>query len=237
MYMKTLVILAALAISVNSLADQKDIDTIKQSMKTILPGLQINQIEESGIAGIYSILIGAEILYVTADGKYLMKGDLIDIPNKENLSEQRRSIARKDLLKTIPEQEFISFSPENPLHTVYVFTDITCGFCQKLQGDVKEINNRGIAIKYLAFPREGTESQTAQRMRSVWCSDDPQTAFIDAMIGLDVNSVSCENPVTEHFALGQALGVNGTPAIFTENGIYLRGYVPPDDLLKVLTQN
>ena len=239
MYMKNLIILATLLISVNTLADQAEVDAIKASLKTILPGLEVSQIELSNIPGIYSVLIGAEILYVTADGQYLLKGDLIDIPNMTNLSEAKRSVARKELLSAIPEQEFISFSPENPQHTIYVFTDITCAFCQKLQSEVKDINDHGIAIKYLAFPRAGADSETAQRMQSVWCAEDPQLAFIDSMIGLPVKTQDCEGPVTEHFGLGQAMGVNGTPAIFTEDGTYLvpHGYMPPDVLLKALSKN
>jgi thiol:disulfide interchange protein DsbC len=232
-----LLILAGLVFSLKSPGQEDAVETVKASLQTILPDMEIDKVEESGIPGLYTVMIGAEILYVSADGQYLLKGDLIDIPNRSNLSEEKRAGARQAILKTIPKQEFITFSPDNPRHTVYVFTDITCGFCQKLQGDIQKINDRGIAVNYLAFPREGSDSATARRMQSVWCAKDRQTAFIDAMIGLAVNSPECDNPVTEHFGLGQTMGVNGTPAIFTEDGTYLRGYLPPDELLKVLSKN
>ncbi len=204
---------------------------------SILPDVEISRIEESSVTGIYSVLIGAEILYVSADGKYLFKGDLIDIPNKSNVSEENRSVARKAILKNIPKSELITFSPENPKYSVYVFTDITCAFCQKLQKDIADINERGIAVNYLAFPREGVNSVSSFRMESVWCAKDRNSAFMDAMLGMDIEPTDCENPVVEHYELGQAMGVRGTPAIYTEEGRYLPGYMPPEDLLNAVTNN
>ncbi|MEX2353507.1 MAG: thioredoxin fold domain-containing protein, partial [Gammaproteobacteria bacterium] len=102
--------------------------------------------------------------------------------------------------------------------------------------DVDEINDKGIAIRFLAFPRSGPGTETARQMESIWCADDRQTALTDAMIGLGVEEMGCQNPVHENFALGQAIGVRGTPAIFTEDGRYLPGYMPPDDLLQAVSK-
>lgn len=237
MYLKTIVIIGALFISVNSQAQSNEVDIIKASILTLLPDVEVEHIEKSALPGIYSILIGAEVLYITADGKYLFKGDLIDIPNKSNVSEERRSIARKAILKNISKSEYITFSAQNSKHKIFVFTDITCGFCQKLQSEITEINEKGIEVNYLAFPREGLNTITSFRMESVWCADDRQSAFLDAMNGEDIDPTDCNNPVAEHYGLGQSMGVRGTPAIYTEDGRYLPGYMPPDDLLKAVSNN
>lgn len=235
MYLKFLAIMVALGISVNSYAQQDEAATIRAALKVIFDDMQIDRVEPSDIPGLYMVAIGAEIFYVTGDGKYLLRGDLIDLENRDNLTERQRAVARVALLGNVPESEFIEFAPEKPEHTVYVFTDITCGFCQKLQHDIGEINNRGIAVKYLAFPRDGANTVTSKNMESVWCADDPKQAFVDAMIGLGVKPADCENPpVNRHFSLGQAVGVRGTPAIFTRDGRYLPGYLPPDELLAAL---
>ena len=236
MYMKLLVILSCLLISSSLLAGPEEEQAIKDSIRTVLEDIDVDKIEESPIPGLYTVFIGAEIFYVTSDGQFLIRGDMIDLPNKANLSEEKRTIARRGILKTIPDDQFITFHPEKIEHTVYVFTDITCGFCQKLQSEVKDINERGIAINYLAFPRTGLNTVTSKKMESVWCAENREEAFIDAMIGLEVNPHDCNNPVVEHFGLGQSMGVRGTPAIFTEDGRYLPGYMPPDDLLKAIEQ-
>lgn len=237
MYLKILAILFALSVSVNLRAQDEARGVIKESLKEIFQGMQIDRIEPTVIPDLFMVSIGAEIFYVSGDGKYLLRGDLIDLVNKNNISEQERTVARVALIKKVPETEFIEFAPTKPKHTVYVFTDITCGFCQKLQHDIAEINNQGIAVRYLAFPRDGANTMTAKNMESIWCADDRPQAFSDAMIGLGVQPADCENPVNAHFALGQAMGVRGTPAIFTEDGRYLPGYLPPTELLRAVRNN
>jgi thiol:disulfide interchange protein DsbC len=236
MYLKILIILTTVCISVNSFADQNEIDKVKESILMILPGMEIDHVEQSVIPGMYTVLIGAEVFYISKDGNFLFRGDLIDIPKKLNLSEQKRTVARKNLLELVPEKDFIQFSPDNPEHTVYIFTDVTCPYCQRLQGDIKEINEKGIAVKYLAFPRQGLDSPTATMMEQIWCSDNREEALLDAMIGLDLDDVDCASPVVEQFTLGQSLGVRGTPAIFTESGRYLPGYMPPEKLHEMLSE-
>lgn len=236
MYLKILIILTTACISVNSFADQNVIDKVKESILMILPDMEIDLVEQSVIPGMYTVLIGAEVFYVSEDGNYLLRGDLIDISNKLNISEQKRTVARKNLLEQVPVKDFIQFSPDNPEHTVYVFTDVTCPYCQRLQGDIKDINEKGIAVNYMAFPRQGVGTPVASMMEKIWCSENREEAFLDAMIGLELDDINCPNPVVEQFSLGQALGVRGTPAIFTESGRYLPGYMPPDKLLEALSE-
>ncbi len=44
----------------------------------------------------------------------------------------------------------------------------------------------------------------------------------------------CTNPVADDFALGQKLGVNGTPALVTADGLMIPGFRPAADLVKML---
>lgn len=234
MYMRLLTILVALMISVNSMAQQEPAEAIKNALTVVFQDIKPDRIEPSEIPGLYLVTMGAEVFYVSGDGKYLLRGDLIDLKNKNNLSEVQRGVARVDLIKKIKSDEYIEFAPEKTEHVIYVFTDITCAFCQKLQRDIELIKGKGIAVRYLAFPRDGINTPTAKNMESVWCADNRQNAFAAAMVGLGVTEATCKNPVNQHFELGQAMGVRGTPAIFTTDGRYLPGYLPPDELLSAI---
>jgi thiol:disulfide interchange protein DsbC len=234
MYLKSLIVLICLTLAVNFIASADEVEVIRKSMREVLPDLNISRIEKTPLPGMYMVMIGAEIFYVSANGKYLIRGDLIDLANRNNLSEQERTVARAAIIKDIPEDQYIEFAPARPMHTLYVFTDITCGFCQKLQHEISQINEKGIAIRYLAFPREGANTVTSKQMESVWCAKNRKQALTDAMIGLGVKPVECVNPVNAHFELGQAMGVRGTPAIYSEDGRYLSGYMSPDELLSAI---
>jgi len=238
MYLKLLTILIALTFSMSPFAQEGPEGAIRAAMKELFQDIEIDRIEQSQIPGLFLVSIGAEVFYVSEDGKYLLHGDMRDLAhNNDNLTEQARMVARVGIINKIPAGEYIEFAPEKPAHIVYVFTDITCGFCQKLQHDMADINAQGIAVRYLAFPRDGADTASSKNMESIWCAEDRPQAFSDAMIGLGVKPVDCENPVNRHFALGQAMGVRGTPAIFTEDGRYLPGYLPPTELLRAVRNN
>ena len=66
---------------------------------------------------------------------------------------------------------------------------------------------------------------------SVWCAEDQHTAMTDAKAGRAVEPARCDNPVSDQYEAGRAIGVNGTPAIVLESGELIPGYVPPDELL------
>ena len=231
MRLKLLILLICSLGLINSSADQAAIGKISKSLGKILQDMEISSIRESKITGVYEVLMGTEVFYVSKDGQYMFRGELFDLANLINLSEQRRSVARVDIFRNIPESDYIEFSANNEKYAIYVFTDITCSFCQRLQKDISEINKRGISIRYLAFPRAGMDTQASQEMVSIWCAADRNQAFMDAIIGIRMKLTSCTNPVNDHFALGLSMGVRATPTIFTEEGRLLEGYMSPDELL------
>ena len=98
------------------------------------------------------------------------------------------------------------------------------------------MNDRGVTVKYLAFPRAGYDSDPFRDMESVWCAADRNAAMTSAKQGQSVVAAQCDNPVASHYELGEALGVRGTPAIYLETGHVMPGYVPPDLLLEELAR-
>jgi thiol:disulfide interchange protein DsbC len=135
------------------------------------------------------------------------------------------------------ESQMIVFPAKNEKHKVTVFTDIDCPYCVKLHRDMKDYNSEGITMRYMAYPRAGIGSNSYKKIVNVWCSDDKAKAMTDAKEGNKIANKSCDNPVAQQYQLGQALGVQGTPAIFLEDGTSLPGYVPPKRLAEVLKNN
>ena len=114
------------------------------------------------------------------------------------------------------------YKAKNQKHVITVFTDITCGYCRKLHSEMKELNDDGITVRYLAFPRQGVPSPMPDNMRSVWCAADPLKAMTDAQNGKSVPVAKCDADIAGQYHLGGVLGVNGTPAIVLENGTLSR---------------
>ena len=208
---------------------------LRETLSAAFPSLEITRIREARIPGLYEVMSGAEVVYVSADGRYLLQGELIDLQTLTNLSEAQRAAVRAQRLGAVPAAETVNFAPPaGAKHTLYVFTDITCGYCRRFHQDMAELNDRGVAVRYLAYPRAGADSAPFRDMESIWCAADRNAAMTAAKLGEKVAPRSCDNPVARQYELGRELGVEGTPALYLEDGSAIRGYVPPDELLPLL---
>lgn len=209
----------------------QDFDAVEEKIRTLAPSANTVAISETPVDGLLQAQINSEIVYVSSDGGYLLQGTLFDIDARVNLTDQAMAGVRRDLIAQVEDHREIRFTPETePVHKLWVFTDIDCGYCRKLHEEMDEFYDKGIEINYLAFPRAGIGSHSYEKYVSVWCAEDPHTALTEAKAGAEPEPLSCDNPILEQFELGQQLGVTGTPAILTVNGDLIPGYMQAEML-------
>lgn len=202
-----------------------------------IPGTKPEELRATPIAGIYELRRGAELVYVTADGRYGFAGDLYRLADRNNLSDARRRELRLALLSAVPESSMVVFSPATPKYTITVFTDVDCTYCRALHKQIAEYNRLGVKVRYMFYPRSGPNTESWSKAEQVWCSRDRGAALTAAKLGTPLKAAVCKpNPVAEQYALGQSIGLSGTPGIITEQGELLPGYEPPDELLQELQQ-
>jgi len=215
--------------------EAEDIATIKQRLSQIIPNDQPDVVRPTPLAGLYEVIYGGQIFYVTADGRYLIEGDLLDLQKMVNLTERTRKGQRKAVLERLDEDDMIVFRPQGAVkHVVTVFTDVDCGYCRKLHREMDQYLNRGIEIRYLAFPRSGKFTESYYKAVSAWCAKDRQAALTRAKQGEKLPRAQCDNPVDEHMAAARMVGVSGTPTLLLEDGEMITGYVPADRLAQML---
>ena len=209
---------------------------IRATLTKLQPNMPIEAIAESPMTGLYQVhLKGGRLLYASADGQFLMQGNLYQFKgdNAVNLTRQAESKGVAKEINSIPTSEMVVFSPKEPAKAhITVFTDTDCGYCQKLHSEVPELNRRGIEVRYVAFPRQGLESHGYNTLVSVWCAKDRQAAMNQAKSRQELPAATCDNPVAKQYELGQMIGVNGTPAIVMGNGELIPGYQPAPELAK-----
>jgi thiol:disulfide interchange protein DsbC len=207
-------------------------------IKLLPAGTKLEDLRPSPIPGIYEFVQGADVSYITADGKYFLDGNIYDMKSRDNLTEELRTHARVALIGAVPESEMLIFSPPNPKYTITVFTDVDCAYCRKLHSEIAEINRLGIRVRYMFYPRTGPGTESWKKAEVVWCSPNRNDALTRAKAGgtLDMNKVCSPTPVKREYELGENIGVRGTPAIVTENGDYISGYMPPRELVEQLKE-
>jgi thiol:disulfide interchange protein DsbC len=209
----------------------------REELASRLNGVAVEDISDSPIPGIYEVAVGANVAYVTRDGRYIIRGDIYDADSSSNVSEETRARARATMLGSVEPKSMIVFKPASGevKHTITIFTDIDCGYCRQFQREIDKVTALGIEVHYLFYPRTGPNTESWTKADQVWCAPNHNSALTRAKLGGEIPDASgCNTPVESHYELGQLIGVRGTPAIFTEGGELIGGYLPPATLAKVL---
>lgn len=232
------VLLGGVIMGAGARAEDPQAEVILKALSAARPDLQYEQPRPSPMAGLYEVQVkGGPLLYIDADGRHFIAGDLFAVQKSGfvNLAEQGRQKERAELIAAVKPEDMIIFAPENPKATIAVFTDVDCGYCRKLHSEVAELNELGIAVHYLAFPRAGLGSPSFRKIASAWCAKDPGAALTSLKNGEEIpENVCADNPVAAQILLGEKVGVNGTPALVLEDGTLVPGYRPAKELAKLL---
>ena len=213
---------------------------ISSKINAVLPdGMSVQSIKESQIENLFIVDIGdLQPIYASKNGEFFFYGELYAVEGNtlQNTTKDEINLKRKSILdEALSKDDFISFKSENEKYRVTIFTDVDCGYCRKFHSEIKDFNDLGITVNYVAFPRSGLDSISYNKIVTAWCSKDPKNTLTKMKQGIDVQLSLCQDhPVETHFLLGQKIGITGTPAIIKSDGELLPGYLPPEELLNRL---
>lgn len=220
-------------------------DSDAKVVKSLQANLKASGIEETILSAVPTDMTG--IYWVTAEGlpsfftdkagKHIIQGQIIAVGAEAPVDISAALLANtaQEALKAVDKKDMVIYPAKGATKAVvYAFTDADCGYCRKLHEEMDDINTRGIEVRYLAWPRS---QESVPKMEAIWCSQDRKAAMNQGKAGADVQAPSCANPVQEQMALGAKLGVRGTPAIFTEAGQQVGGYLPAAQLAEAVGAN
>ena len=213
-------------------------DSDSAVVKALQANLKASGIEENILSAVPTDM--KDIYWVTASGlpsfftdksgKHIIQGQIIAVGAEAPVDISGALVAKtaQEALKAVDKKDMIIYPAKGETKSVvYSFTDADCPYCTKLHEEIDDINARGNEVRYLAWPRsEGS----IPKMEAIWCSEDRNAAMDQAKMGANVQAPSCNSPVKSQIELGMALGVRGTPAIFTESGQQIGGYLPAAQL-------
>ncbi len=245
-------------VSVNTFAlNDKEKTTLLKLISPALGNKQPDLIKPSPIPGLYTVMFGSNIFYVSKDGRYVFEQTaLLDLKTNRDLTEDLLSVGRKKILDTLKDSDMVVYKPKKTKHVITVFTDIDCPYCQKFHNERKELLAAGIEIRYMLYPRSGVDTDSYHTSVAVMCSKDQQDAMTKAKAvaahnsriyvsskttGVEpkylpqVSAPDCKNPVKKHMKLLHELGMEvATPQVLLSDGTLIRGYVPAPKLIEIL---
>ena len=216
-------------------------EEIERNIQKILPsGFEINFIEQIEVPNFYVVnVLNNQILYVSYDYKFVFAGDLIGIQDEGivSINDKYKTKFTQKLISTIKPGESIDFISEKERYRIKVFTDVSCAYCRLFHSEIEEYLEKGITIQYLGFPRDGLEGKVFNNMQSAWCSNNKKESLTKLKLGEEIKKELCQNPIREHFRIGSLIGITGTPTIVLDDGRKFSGYIPADQLIKLIEDN
>lgn len=234
-YRIVLVMILLLALPGLVHADSDAPRELRERIETLVPSGQASSVRETPLQDLYEVRFGAQVFYMSGDGRYVLEGELVELDSRQNLTSSARSQGRQEILGDLSEGGMVVFPAEGESrHVITVFTDVDCPYCRRLHDEVAELNEQGVTVRYLMFPRSGEGTPTYDKMVSIWCADDRAQAMERAKAGRSIDENQCETPVREHLRAGQMMGVNGTPAILLESGDMIPGYRPAGEIAQMI---
>jgi len=232
--LRMILLLCALVISPAIAAD--DVAKLKKHLSTMFPADEEFVVSKTPVPGLFEVDFGDSFVYITADGQYAVKGDIINMVTNSNLTDLKRASARLKSMDVITEKDVITYPSKSKLTAVTVFTDIDCSYCRTLHNDMKGYNEKGIEIRYVFYPRAGIGSNSHKKAVSVWCSDNQRKALDFVKSGRKIDNRTCETPIVKHVETANKLGINSTPTLMFADGAMIPGYIPPARLALILKQ-
>lgn len=225
-------------------ADAEVESRLEKALESSLSGMVIESVQPAGVDGLYEVNFrNGPTVVAHESGSYFFVGDLFSVLENGvvNITEMRRNGERAKLMASVQDSDTTIFKPESDVKAVIsVFTDTTCYYCRKLHAEVPRLNELGVEVRYLAYPRYGLNPAEKNRrgldeLVSTWCSQDRADTLTAYKNNESRPLKTCESTlVTEQFNLGRAVGVTGTPAIVLDSGELIPGYKTADQLAEIL---
>lgn len=199
-------------------------------------GIKIDEVSKSPVAGLFEVRIGNDIVYTDADGAYLVRGELIDLKTKRNLTEERVNKLNAIDFASLPLKDAVVWKTGTGARKIAVFADPNCGYCKRFE---KELSNvKDLTVYTFLLPILGGDSP--DKANAIWCAKDSAVAWRNWMVdGVQPPKLlgACASPLERNVELSRKHRVNGTPAIVFEDGVRVPGMLTAPQLEKQLASS
>jgi thiol:disulfide interchange protein DsbC len=191
---------------------------------------KVRSVTAGPVSGLYEVLVGNDIFYTDASGKYLIQGEIIELASGKNITEQRQADLNRIKWTDLNQANAFKTVRGNGMRQLAVFSDPNCGYCKRLEKSMQQLDN--VTIYTYLIPILSPDS--AQKSKQIWCSSDPYKTYSDWMINgtAPTGKTDCSNPLDKNLAFAKAYGITGTPTLFFTDGSRFPGAVQITDIEK-----
>ena len=229
-FITALVLICAGLLSIGLSYAQTEQQIKTDLQKKLGASTKIRGISASPLPGIYEVLVGNEVFYTDAKSQYLIQGEMIELATGKNLTEQRQNDLNRIKWADLNQANAFKAVRGNGTRQLAIFSDPNCGYCKRLEKSLQQLDN--VTIYTYLIPILSADS--AQKSKQIWCSADPNKAYIDWMVNgiAPSGKTDCSNPLDKNLTFAKTYGITGTPTLFFTDGSRFPGAVQIADIEK-----
>ena len=196
--------------------------TLADRLQALYPSTRFGAVNPTPWPGVSEVVMGANLAYVDQSGQYFLFGHLYDMKSQRDLTGERKDVLARIDFDTLPLLDAMKEVRGNGARVLAIFADPDCPYCQKLESDIRDLTN--VTIYTFLMPLVSLHPAAHSKAVSVWCAKDRIAAWQATMWrGEVVPQADCPHPVDRNVALGERLGINGTPTLIALDGRMLPG--------------
>lgn len=232
--MRKLILASLLSLCGVAMAAGTGAEDLRQKLQTQYPNTAITSVRESVLPGLYEVVLGRNVAYTNADGRYMLFGHVFDMKTREDLTAGVIEELNRVDVAQLPIVDAVKTVRGKGSRVLYVFSDPDCPFCKKLEQELGKVDD--VTIYTFLYPLEGLHPDAKRKSKMVWCAKDRAKAWSDLMIRdqLPKGTEQCATPVERSIALGEKLGFKGTPTLIFKDGQIAPGALPASEIEKRL---
>jgi len=137
-------------------ADATGAEKLKQALAKTMPNVETSKISSTPIEGLYEVIVGSQVVYMSVDARYMIEGDLFDLKTKKNVSEDAKSAIRLAAINALGEENMLVYRPENVKNVITVVTDIDCPYSRRLHSEIPDYLKNDVEVRYVFMPLKGS---------------------------------------------------------------------------------
>lgn len=235
MKIKSFITMIGLTLAVATPSFAQDVSaSVLAKLKELYPSTQFTGIRKSEVDGIYEVMMRNNVAYTDKTGRFFMFGHLWDMQERTDVTAERLADANKVDFDSLPLSDAFVRVKGKGKRRIALFSDPDCPYCKRLEVELAKLDD--ITIYTFPYPLDQLHPDAKRKSVAIWCAKDQGKAWDEFMqIGkITPLEVNCENPVERNIALGNSMGINGTPTMILSNGHKLSGALPADQLEKAI---
>jgi len=215
-------------------AGMADTEVIRANVQRLSPRLHVDAVRPlKEIPGLYEIRSGHQVFYTDAKGEHLISGHIFNTRTRKDITAARLEDINRVDWNTLPLNDaIVSGDPKGT--PVAVFTDPECPFCKRLEQELLHV--KGLKVYTFLFPLTQIHPHARAKAEAIWCAKDRHQAMLDIMLNgksvQDVGARACATPIDRNLALGDKLGITGTPTLIARDGRKHAGAMSADELVQ-----